>query len=501
MNITNQSEYLNAYKMHNGFIILKVGDSMQGDFIQKILAIVPNFKGTVIKITDDNGEEEEITLNVSVIASFGKKTAFKSTQKLEVLEGEVHLYTSDGGSSNRAALQMVRDLSPGGLTKAESDALISMSGGTKDYTALLTSINNKASNLETIVTKLTEANTILIGLEEDTTVIRGLINILIDFAFQQLQELQAISGKISEGNYSLSLLVSSISNVDANITTIVSQNNDIISLLENSDSKLQTISETLVNLNVKLNATNTLLQDIKDELDIELVVNKIEKNNGTINYVQRDTIQWDSENGIAIDTLTEYSVDGTTWTTTPPAGDVILGFKNSAETNTYAQDTFQLKDCEGENIGTEQEVIKVVQLNKQVSKICNTGDITTPIVEAINKPAVGKKLGFIQWVVNDGEFMEIPAGKFSTVSMHASKGEFKIFNTSNDFTADLFFTSLVAVNNFIEISADGIGTFSGSEDVAISFDTRANGFDLDSENNSFSIQCVRAGVLNLELYK
>ena len=124
MDITNQSEYMSAYKMHNGFIILKVGDTIQGDFIQKILAIVPNFKGTVIKITDDNAEEEEITLNVSVIASFGKKTAFTSTQKLEVIEGEVHLYTSDGGSSSRAALQMVRDLAPGGLTKAESKALI-----------------------------------------------------------------------------------------------------------------------------------------------------------------------------------------------------------------------------------------------------------------------------------------------------------------------------------------------------------------------------------------
>jgi hypothetical protein len=123
MDITNQQEYREAYKMHNGFIILKAGDTIQGDFIQKILAIVPNVKGSVISITDDDGDTEEITLNVSIIAAFGKKTAFESTQVLEVLEGEIHLYTSDGASSSRTALQMVRDLAPGGLSVKESNAL------------------------------------------------------------------------------------------------------------------------------------------------------------------------------------------------------------------------------------------------------------------------------------------------------------------------------------------------------------------------------------------
>jgi hypothetical protein len=83
--------------------------------------------------------------------------------------------------------------------------------------------------------------------------------------------------------------------------------------------------------------------------------------------------------------------------------------------------------------------------------------------------------------------------------MFASKGEFKI-EAINDFSADVTKTG-GTVFAFIELSNDGIGTATGSTDVPQSLDTRANSKDLEAVNNSYKITCVRAGVIQLELYK
>jgi hypothetical protein len=90
--------------------------------------------------------------------------------------------------------------------------------------------------------------------------------------------------------------------------------------------------------------------------------------------------------------------------------------------------------------------------------------------------------------------------KFSTISLMASKGEFKIENTNNNFSSD-FTLSGGTLNTFIEISSDGVGTATGATDVPNSIDTRANAYDMDISNNSFLIECVRNGVLTIEVYK
>jgi hypothetical protein len=167
----------------------------------------------------------------------------------------------------------------------------------------------------------------------------------------------------------------------------------------------------------------------------------------------------------------------------------------------FAQDTFQLETCGGVPVGPEQNVIKVVQLAKQEASICNTADIYEPIVEAINNQTVaGKKQDFISWTAAVNDTLTIPVDKFSTISMLATKGEFKIENTANNFSSDIT-VSAGTLSSFIEIAEDGVGTASGSTSVSQGFDTRANMADMDAANNSFLITCVRVGVLQFELFK
>ena len=165
----------------------------------------------------------------------------------------------------------------------------------------------------------------------------------------------------------------------------------------------------------------------------------------------------------------------------------------------FAHDTFQLENCDGTPIGVEENVIKVVQLAKQVVKVCNVTDITTPIVEAINnQTSLGKRHDVISLEASVGNVYTL-ASVFTTVSMFVSKGEFKI-EAVNDFSSDITATG-GTLSTFIELSSDGIGTETGSTDVAQSLDTRANSKDLEAVNNSYTITCIRAGVMQLELFK
>jgi hypothetical protein len=364
-----------------------------------------------------------------------------------------------------------------------------------DYTAVLNSIDTKASNLETIVTQLDLSNEALGKIHEYQTYIFSELIEIRNTVIDQLAELILIKDKIEAGNISLSELVTLTTNIDTNINTI---KNDIALIkadISEIKDDVKLAVEALDNITLLIDESNDLLTDLLAELDVELIVNSYEKNNGTINYIQRDTILWDSETGTEISNVTEYSIDGTTWTTTAPAGDVNLGFLN------WGSDTFQLEDCAGNPIGPPQRVIKVVQLAKQVSKICNVAEITDPIVDAINsQTGIGKKQHLDTWITTAGEVLEIPAGKFSTISLMASKGEFWVKNTTNDFSSDFTITG-GSLETKIEISADGIGTLSGATDVPNSIDTRANAYDMDIANNSFRIECIRDGVLTIEVYK
>ena len=122
-------------------------------------------------------------------------------------------------------------------------------------------------------------------------------------------------------------------------------------------------------------------------------------------------------------------------------------------------------------------------------------------VDVIEASISGKKQDLLSWVPNAvGDTLTIAEGSFTTLSLSASKGEFKIENSFNDFSAD-FTSSAGVLNTFIEISEDGVGTTTGSVSVPQGFDTRANTTDMDPANNSFLITAVRQGVLQIEVYK
>lgn len=169
----------------------------------------------------------------------------------------------------------------------------------------------------------------------------------------------------------------------------------------------------------------------------------------------------------------------------------------------FAQDTFQAKDCAGNNIGGLQDVLKVVQLNKQIASVCNTSDISDPIIAAIedNAPQItnGKRHSLITYTAVAGDILTINP-VFSTISMLVSKGEFHVENTSNDFRSDMDKGSGSWVK-YIALSADGLGTASGATDLPQSLDTRANSKDLEPLLNSYLVGCIRDGVIQLELYK
>jgi len=122
------------------------------------------------------------------------------------------------------------------------------------------------------------------------------------------------------------------------------------------------------------------------------------------------------------------------------------------------------------------------------------------LIDAVNATKVGKVQDLLSWVASVGQTATIPAGKFSTMALMASKGEFTISNGSNNFVSDITFSGGTK-SAFIEISEDGTGTATGATNTPNAIDTRTNANDMDLANNSFLITCVRAGVLSMELYK
>lgn len=136
-------------------------------------------------------------------------------------------------------------------------------------------------------------------------------------------------------------------------------------------------------------------------------------------------------------------------------------------------------------------------------KDCGTQDLIDKlqeVIDAINSTSAGKVQDLLSWVASAGQTATIPSGKFSTMALFASKGEFTISNETNNFASDITFSGGTQ-SSFIEISEDGVGTATGATSTPQAIDTRTNANDMDLANNSFLITCVRDGVLSLELYK
>jgi hypothetical protein len=191
-----------------------------------------------------------------------------------------------------------------------------------------------------------------------------------------------------------------------------------------------------------------------------------------------------------------------TESTTAPASST----KGACLVENITVDTFQVVDCQGNNIGSPQKINKTTVLNKVTSIVCNTSDITGPIITAIQEQTQSLQVARLHDILQTppmaiGATVTIGANKFATISVLAVKGEFRIVNTANDFSSDVVL-SVGTIQSNIEISEDGIGTASGATNLSQGFETRSNAYDISKSGNSYTITAVRANsILQLDLYK
>jgi archaellum component FlaC len=391
------------------------------------------------------------------VKDWGARTALNLSQiKKEdgsdytLSEWETFYTENTGGTTSDDQVTIITQL---------DEVIAALNTNSTNEQALLISIDNKLEELAQIEDELVAANTTLTNIKTDTTTINTNLETVIDKLDLQVTALEDLKVLVTETNTQLTTANATLTTISNDIATI---KNDI-SLIKADISEIKT---SVASINTKLTSVVDSLTAIETKIDT--VVTELQ----TINT----TLQTEFDQ-------TQAKLD-----------DVVTALE-------YAQDTFQVEDCDGNTIGDLENVIKTVVLNKTTVSVCNTSDISDPIVQAINaQSAIGKKQGLMTWSANVGDTLIIPSGKFSTLSLLATKGEFTISNNNNNFTSDLTLSGgSLALE--IEISNDGIGTASGATDVAQGIDTRANSNDLEASNNGYTITCVRDGILSLEIYK
>jgi len=363
---------------------------------------------------------------------------------------------------------------------------------TLDYTSLLTSIDSKLNDLTLIKSELVSANGTLTSISGDTTAIKsdtsGILTQVtstntkleevktkLDTQITLLTDLKAeavatnakldtanatlttISGNIITIKNDLALIKADVATIKADVALIKADTSAIKTAVESIDSKLTTVNSNLDSIETKLDTLHSDLTTINSTLQAE--------------FDQTQVALGDVKNAILA-----------------------------------TQETFQAKDCSGANIGTPETVQKTVVLNKVTTAICNTADVSDPIVDAITAQTTALQVARTHDLLQTppmpiGATITIPASKFATMSILAIKGEFTVSNTANDFSADITLSSGI-ISTSIEISEDGIGTTSGATSVPQGIDTRSNANDLDKAGNAYIITAVRENsVLQLDLYK
>lgn len=366
-----------------------------------------------------------------------------------------------------------------------------------DYTALLTSIDTKLDDIALIKQELIDANGTLTSIEGDTSAIETNTGDILTQVTTTNTKLEDVKTKLDAQTVLLTDLKTELVAANASLDAIEVDTAAIKASLLNVEADVATIKADIATIKTDVAAIKASVATIEaDTEDIKVAVQSIDTKLDTVNS-NLDSIE------TKLDTIHSdlTTINGTLQAEFDETQVALANLQTAIE---FAQDTFQTEDCDGNPIGVEENVIKTVVLNKTTAAICNTAEISDPIVTAIQAQsaasATGKKQDFISWAASANDTMTIPANKFTTIAMLATKGEFKIENSTNDFSGDVT-TSAGTISNFIEISEDGVGTATGSTSVAQGFDTRANSADMDLANNSFLVTCVRAGVLSAEFYK
>jgi surface protein len=304
------------------------------DKLAEVNTSLSTIKDTIIEFKDLFELKIDLVLDTldSIITELGEiktllQTEFDQTQNiLNAVKDAIELKGSDCKNT-----VFTTDCDRQALLDKLDELIDATEAGNIDYTALLTSIDTKASNLATIVTELQTANTTLTGIKTDTTATNTKLDSLITKATEQLDELVLIKEKIDAGNLSLAELVTLTTNIDVNITTIKNDVALIKADISEIKADVKLAVTALNNIETLIEASNDLLADILAELDVELVyTSATQLNNGTDNFYSREKILWDSETSAEISRVTEFSTDGKTWNTTVPTGTLEIGWINTA---------------------------------------------------------------------------------------------------------------------------------------------------------------------------
>lgn len=220
-------------------------------------------------------------------------------------------------------------------------------------------------------------------------------------------------------------------------------------------------------------ATNTLLGEIKTALDnLDISIDNLVLNTDTleINTDGLETLL------TTLNTITQIENDENQVLLTDikdnlqviidklnqPCGVDAINVNVCGSSGEQAIDTFQVIDCEGNNVGTPQEVKKTVVLNKLTTQICNAQELADLIAEAIVFPVTPTLVNYnkeeeliitpdtiysiLSNTVHGYGLSVIGTGTTSTITINGgtavpiSNGYSKQveFSTTNDFTIDIF---------------------------------------------------------------
>lgn len=386
-----------------------------------------------------------------------------NTDNLENLLVQINNLVDLKGSDCENAL-FVKDCGTQDLLDKLQEVIEAINTTSADEQDILNSIDTKLDELILIKEELVKSNTTLDGIKVDT----GLIN----------ENLEVVIAK-------LELQITALNDLKALVT-------DTNVKLDTANATLTTISSDVALIKADIATIKADISEIKT--DIKAVLTKLDSVISSLSVIE----------GKLEDVITGLDTINTTLQSEfDQTQNILSEIKDSI---LATQDSFQIVDCAGASVGEPETVQKTVVLNKVISSICNTSDISDPIVAAIEAQSsslvAGKLHDLLQTpAMSIGDTIIIPGGNFSTVSLLAIKGEFTVANTANDFSADVILSNGTLVNT-VEISEDGNGTASGATSVPQGFDTRSNANDLYKAGNSYLITAVRAGsILQLDLYK
>ena len=270
-------------------------------------------------------------------------------------------------------------------------------------TIILNKVISSICNVADITGPLTAKLDEVIAAINDTSTAEQAILTSID---TKLDELVLIKDELVEANATLVLIKDEAIDINANTAEIVTQTtltntklDEIKVKLDTQITELGNIKNELIDANTSLDTVNANLVTINDNIvlikaDIATIKTDIAAIKTSVANIEADTEEIkvavqsiDTKLTTVNDHLTtiEGKLDtiNTTLQTEFDQTQVLLDeVKTAIE---FAQDTFQIEDCDGNPVGTEQNVLKVVQLAKQTADICNTDDITTPIVDKLDE--------------------------------------------------------------------------------------------------------------------